>query len=113
MECVDDIGSRPAALSYVPVQSSSCSLRVFYRTLVVGKDTYYTPLIIIIIRIKIWELKEIFEGGITIFIGNNWGNILGSFERPNLLQVVSYYNVESSYTVFFYFFFNKTIKISS
>ena len=36
MEWADDIGSRPAAWSYVPVQSSSCSLRVFYRTLVVG-----------------------------------------------------------------------------
>ena len=40
MEWADDIGSGPAAWSYVPVQSSSCSLRVFYRTLVVGKDTY-------------------------------------------------------------------------
>ena len=40
MEWADDIGSRLAAWSYVPVQSSSCSLRVFYRTLVVGKDTY-------------------------------------------------------------------------
>ena len=40
MEWADDIGSRPATWSYVPVQSSSCSLRVFYRTLVVGKDTY-------------------------------------------------------------------------
>ena len=38
MEWVD-ISSGPAAWSYVPVQSSSCSLRVFYRTLVVGKDT--------------------------------------------------------------------------
>ena len=36
----DDIGSLPAAWKYVPVQSYSCSLRVFYRTLVVGKDTY-------------------------------------------------------------------------
>ena len=35
-----DIGNRPAAWSYVPVQSYSCSLRVFYMTLVVGKDTY-------------------------------------------------------------------------
>ena len=40
MEWADDGGSRPAAWSYVPVQSSSCSLRVFYRTLAVGKDTY-------------------------------------------------------------------------
>ena len=39
MEWADDIGNRPAAWSYVPVQSSSCSLRVFHRTLV-GKDTY-------------------------------------------------------------------------
>ena len=37
MEWVDDGGSRPAAWSYVPVQSSSCSLRVLYRTLAVGK----------------------------------------------------------------------------
>ena len=37
MEWADDIGSGPAAWSYVPVQSSSCSLRVFYRTLEVGK----------------------------------------------------------------------------
>ena len=36
----DDTGSRPAAWSYISVQSYSCSLRVFYRTLVVGKDTY-------------------------------------------------------------------------
>ena len=40
MEWADDGGNRPAAWSYVPVQFSSCSLRVFYRTLVVGKDTY-------------------------------------------------------------------------
>ena len=40
MEWVDDIGSRPAAWCYVPVQSYSCSLIVFYRTLVFGKDTY-------------------------------------------------------------------------
>ena len=40
MERADDIGSWPAAWSYVPVQSSSCSLRVLYKTLVVGKDTY-------------------------------------------------------------------------
>ena len=33
MEWADEIGSGPAAWSYVPVQSSSCSLRVFYRTL--------------------------------------------------------------------------------
>ena len=39
MEWADDIGSGPAAWSSVPVQSSSCSLRVFYRTLAVGKDT--------------------------------------------------------------------------
>ena len=44
MEWADDIGSRPAAWSCVPVQSSSCSLRVFYGTLVVGKDTSYIPL---------------------------------------------------------------------
>ena len=49
MEWADDGGSRPAAWSYVPVQSSSCSLIVFYRTLVVGKDTYYTPNIIIML----------------------------------------------------------------
>ena len=41
MEWADDIGSGPAAWSYVPVQSSSCSLRVFYRTLAVGKDTFF------------------------------------------------------------------------
>ena len=46
MEWADDIGSRPAAWSYVPVQFSSCSLRVFYRTLAVGKDTYLTTNII-------------------------------------------------------------------
>ena len=40
MEWADGIGSRPAAWSSVPVQSSSCSLRVFYRTSAVGKDTY-------------------------------------------------------------------------
>ena len=40
MEWVGDGGSRPAAWSYVPVQSSPCSLRVFYKTLTVGKDTY-------------------------------------------------------------------------
>ena len=28
---------------YDPVQSSSCSLCVFYKTLVVGKDTYLNP----------------------------------------------------------------------
>ena len=48
MEWADDIGSRPAAWSCVPVQSSSCSLRVFYRTLTVGINTYLIPLIIII-----------------------------------------------------------------
>ena len=47
MEWADDIGFRPAAWSYVAVQSYSCSLRVFYITLVVGKDTYLTPLMII------------------------------------------------------------------
>ena len=40
MEWVDDTGSRPAAWSYFPVQCSFWSLRVFYRTFVVGKDTY-------------------------------------------------------------------------
>ena len=40
MEWADDIGSRPAAWSYVPVQCSSFSLRVFYMILVDGKDTY-------------------------------------------------------------------------
>ena len=40
MEWADDIGSGPAAWSYVPVPSFSCSLLVFYRTLVVGKGTY-------------------------------------------------------------------------
>ena len=53
MEWADDIGSRPAAWTYVPVQSYSCSLRAFYRTLVVGKDTYAIPFIIIIIIILI------------------------------------------------------------
>ena len=43
MEWADDIGSGPAAYGYVPVQSYSSSLRVFYRTLVVGKDTYEIP----------------------------------------------------------------------
>ena len=37
MEWADDIGSGPAAWSYVPVQSSPCSFRVFYRTLVIFK----------------------------------------------------------------------------
>ena len=32
----------------IPVQSSSCSLRVFYRTLAVAKDSYYTSLIKVI-----------------------------------------------------------------
>ena len=40
MEWADDGGNRSAAWSYVPVQSYSCSLRVFYKTLAVGKDTY-------------------------------------------------------------------------
>ena len=40
MEWADDIGSWPAALSNFPVQSYSCSLRVFYKTLVVSNDTY-------------------------------------------------------------------------
>ena len=40
MEWADDIGSRPAAWSHAPVRSSSCFLRVFYKTLAVGKDTY-------------------------------------------------------------------------
>ena len=40
MEWADDGGNRPAAWSYVLIQSYSCSLRVFYRTLAVGKDTY-------------------------------------------------------------------------
>ena len=40
MEWADDGGNRPAAWSYVPVQSSFCSLCVFYRTLAVGKDAY-------------------------------------------------------------------------
>ena len=40
MELADDGGNWPAAWCYVPVQSYSCSLRVFYRTLVVGP---YTP----------------------------------------------------------------------
>ena len=34
MECANDSGSRPATYSYSPVQSYSCSLCVFYRTLV-------------------------------------------------------------------------------
>ena len=46
MEWADDIGSRPAAWSCVPVQSSSCSLLVFHRTLAVRKDTHLTPRII-------------------------------------------------------------------
>ena len=54
MEWADDIGSGPAAWSYVPVRSSSCSLPVFYRTLVVGKDAYQTPLMIIIIILNWW-----------------------------------------------------------
>ena len=37
MEWADDIGSGLAAWSYVPVQSSSFSLSVFYRTLVVER----------------------------------------------------------------------------
>ena len=40
MEWAGDGGNRPAAWSYVPVRFSSCSLRVFYMTLAVGKDTY-------------------------------------------------------------------------
>ena len=42
LSCIHGVGPWhwPAAWSYVPVQSSSCSLRVFYRTLAVGKDTY-------------------------------------------------------------------------
>ena len=40
MEWANAFFSRPVAWSYVPVQYYSCSLRVFYRTLVVGKDTY-------------------------------------------------------------------------
>ena len=36
--------SRPAAWSYILVQSSSCSLRVFYRTLVVCRDPLLDPL---------------------------------------------------------------------
>ena len=40
MEWADDGCSGPATWSYVPVKSSSCSLRVFYRTFVVGKDTH-------------------------------------------------------------------------
>ena len=43
------LGSRPAAWNYVPVQSYSCSLCAFYRTLVlVGKDSHYTLTLIII-----------------------------------------------------------------
>ena len=49
MEWAEDIGSRSVAGSYVPVQSSSFFLRVFYRTFVVGKHSYLTPLILIII----------------------------------------------------------------
>ena len=59
MEWADDIGSRPAAWTYVPVQSYSCSLCVFYRNLVVdeeSEDTYKTLNIIIIIII-IWLLS--------------------------------------------------------
>ena len=40
MEWANNIDSRPAAWSYVPVQSSSCSLRVFYGTFVVENDTH-------------------------------------------------------------------------
>ena len=42
MDGANEIDSRPAAWSYIPVQSYSCSLRVFYMsmTLVVGKDSY-------------------------------------------------------------------------
>ena len=54
MEWADDGGSRPAACSNVPVQSSSCSLRAFYRTFVVGKDTYYAPLVIIMMLICVF-----------------------------------------------------------
>ena len=42
MEWADDMGGQPAALSYVPVQSYSCSLRVFYITLVVDENTCCT-----------------------------------------------------------------------
>ena len=49
MEWAEDIGSQSTAWHYVPVQSSFCSLRVFYRTFAVGNDTYKTPFIIIII----------------------------------------------------------------
>ena len=41
MEWADVGGNRPAVWSYVPVQSSSCSLHVF---LAVGKDTYQISL---------------------------------------------------------------------
>ena len=39
-----DIGSQPAAWSYVPVQSYSCFLCVFYRTLRVG-NVSFPPLV--------------------------------------------------------------------
>ena len=57
MEWADDGGSRPAACSNVPVQSSSCALRAFYRTFVVGKDTYYAPLVIIMMLICVFFLQ--------------------------------------------------------
>ena len=44
MEWADDIGSGPAAWSYVPVQSSSCSLRVFYRTFESRSTAFRTPM---------------------------------------------------------------------
>ena len=40
MVWADDIGSLPAAWSYIADQFYPCSLRVFYMTLVVCKDTY-------------------------------------------------------------------------
>ena len=43
MEWADGIGSGPAAWSYVPVQSSSCSLHVFYRTLAVFVRSHIKP----------------------------------------------------------------------
>ena len=53
----------------VPVQLYSCSLRVFHRTLVVGKDTYWTPLIILIISIE----GNSFGNFITMVVAiNNW-----------------------------------------
>ena len=68
MEWADDAGNRPAAWSYVPIQSYSCSLRVFYKTLQLERTLIISLIIITIIIIPFADDSTVFK---TLKTGNN------------------------------------------